>query len=946
VLLIGRPAEKQALHEVLETVRAGTSGALVLRGEPGVGKSALLGYAIEHATDLQILRMVAVEPERTLGFAAVHQLLVPLLPAVDRLPEPQRRALGVAFGLVSGPPADPFLVGLAVLTLLADAGEVRPVLCVIDDAHWLDEESADVLSFVARRLRADRVGLLFALRDTTEPDPRLAALPGLRVTGLPEQDARELLETSIAGSIDAGVAARVIADTGGNPLAVVEAARALTTEQRCGRAPLPDPLPVGHRLEGSFVRQVRELPADTQALLLVAAADRPGRAGRLWQAGTALGIPGSAAAPAEAAGLASFWPEVRFSHPLVRSAVYHAATAVQRRQAHRALARACDPELDAVPRAWHLAAAAAVPDEGVAAELEAAADRAGSRGGYAATAALLERAAQLTPDDEARAERHLCAAQAHVLAGTVDRADALLVEATTGLRDPLSAAQAIRLRGRIQCTRGQVADAVSALVRAAERLLPLDPRATRDALLSALEAAVFAGWAPNASLLAEVARTARDLQPPEDPAEAAADLLLRGYTARLTDGYAAGVPALRRSFQAFLADDMDPDAALRRLELTAIAAADLLDDASVERLTTRWIERARARGALARLAGALAFRSVFVDGPGGRLTAAETAEAEARELGEITHNPAIVPPTGAHTLLTLALSGREAEARATAEAVAREAPSRGAAGEAALAAYGLGVLEISLGNYGSAVRCLEPAYIDDTPLIGTQALPDLVEAAVRAGRRDLAERALARLAERANATGTFLARGLLARARALTAAPAEARRDYEDALHLLGQTRAAPQLARAHLLYGEWLRRQRRRRDARDQLRPALDMLDRMGLRCFAERARVELRATGERARKRAVGTPEQLTPQEEQIAALVSRGEANRAIAAQLFVSPSTVEYHLHKVFRKLGVTSRTQLAHRVHEGLGPVDGSPSIGVRPLPHTVDTSAAPGRRRG
>lgn len=932
VRLIDRRAEKQAVHQVLDSVRAGMSGALVLRGEPGVGKSALLDYAVECAADLQIVRTVAVESERAMGFAAVHQLLVPLLPAVDRLPEPQRRALGVAFGLVSGPPADPFLVGLAVLTLLADAAEVRPVLCVIDDAHWLDDESADILSFVARRLLADRVAMLFAIREMTEPDPRLQSLRGLRIAGLPEQDAYELLETSISRPVNAGVAARIIAETGGNPLAIVEAARELSPKQLGGRAPLPEPLPVGHQLDVLFVRRVRELPTDTQTLLLLAAADQPGPGDRLWQAATALGIPESAAVPAEAAGLVVFWPEVRFSHPLVRSAVYHAATAVQRRRAHRALAAACDPELHAVPRAWHLAAVATGPGEGVAAQLEAAADRARSRGGYAAAAALLERAALLTPDGERRAERRLSAADAHLLAGAVDRTGALLTEAVPGLRDPRSTAQAIQLKGKIDFACGQVADAASALVCAAVRLRPLDPSAARDALLSALEAVVFAGWASSTALLHEIAQTARDLPPMRASPDSATDLLLQGYAARVTGGYAAAVPALRRAVQVFLVDEVDPDVALRRLLLIAIAAVDLLDDASVERLTTHWIDRARHSGALTKLAGALAFRSAVVDGPGGRLAAAWAAESEAHELAEVTGNPRVVPPSGAHTLLTLALSCQEAQARATAAAVAREAPGRGAAGEAAFAAYCLGVLEISLCNYGSAVVCLHPAYTDDTPLVGTQALPDLVEAAIRAGRRDLAERALQRLEDRATATGTPLALGLLARSRALLAAPAEARQDYEDALPLLGRTRAAPQLARAHLLYGEWLRRQRQRREARDQLHAALDMFDGMGLHGFAERARVELRATGEHARKRELGTPEELTPQEAQIAALVSRGQANREIAAQLFVTPSTVEYHLRKVFRKLGVTSRTQLAHRViNQGFGVLHPIPASEQRPL---------------
>jgi DNA-binding CsgD family transcriptional regulator len=913
VRLIDRDVAKQALSGVLDSLRRGMSGALVLRGEPGVGKSVLLGYAVEHAEDMQVVRIVAVESEKTLGFAAVHQLLVPFLPAVDCLPEPQRRALGVAFGLVPGPPADPFLVGLAVLTLLSDAAKTRPVLCVIDDAQWLDEESADLLSFVARRLLADRVGLLFAVRETADAKPRLQALPDLRISGLPEQAAYELLKTSISQPIDSPVAARIVTETGGNPLAILETARELTPEQLDGRVLLPDPLPVGHRLERSFLRRVRQLPPETHTLLLLTAAGSPGQGHLLWQAAAALGIPEAAAAPAEAAELVVFWPEIRFFHPLVRSAVYHAATAAQRRQAHRALAAACDPELDAVPRAWHLAAAAARPDEGVAAELEAVADRARSLGGYAATAALLECGAQLTPDEQTRAERKLSAAQAHVLAGTVDRANALLAEASRGLQNPLSTAQAIRLRGRIQATGGRVAEAVAALVDAAGRLRPLDPRAARDALLSALESAAFAGWASSAPLLDEIARIARELPPTGDPPDSAANLLLEGYTARLTGGYAAGLPALRRAVRAFLADDMDPDVALRRLELAAITGFDLLDDVAVERLTTHWIDRARESGALARLAGGLAFRSALVDGPSGRLAAAWTADAESRELGEVTRNPAIVPPTGAHRVLILALSGREAETRTTAAAMAREAPNRGASGEAALGAYGLGVLEISLGNYDTAVECLEPAYTDDTPLIGTQALPELVEAAVRAGRRDLAENVLQRLADRATAAGTPLALGLLARSEALLAAPAEAQEKYEEAVHLLALTRTVPQLARTHLLYGECLRRQRRRREARDQLREALDRFEAMGLDCFAERARMELRATGEHVPKREVGIPEQLTPQESQIAARVSRGEANREIAAQLFVSPSTVEYHLRKVFRKFGVTSRTQLAHHV---------------------------------
>ena len=920
--LINRHAEKQALHELLDSVRAGMSRVLILRGEPGIGKSALLDYAVHSATDLQVLRTAAVESEQSLGFAGVHQLLLPLLDGVDRLPMPQRRALGVAFGLVSEAPADPFLVGLAVLTLLSDAAEDRPVLCVVDDAQWLDKESAVTLGFVARRLLADRVGVLFGARESMEPVRHLQALPGLHIVGLSREDAHELLETSSSRPIETEVAERIVAETVGNPLAVVAATRALTPEQLGGRAPLPDPLPVGHRLEDLFAQRVRELPTDTQALLLMAAADHTSREATLWQAAAALAIPESAALPVEATGLVVLRPEVRFSHPLVRSAIYHAASPSQRRRAHRALAEACDPELEADARAWHLAAAAGGSDERAAAELEAAAARAGHRGGYAAAAGLLERAAVLTPDLERRAQRRVAAAEAHLLAGAVDRARALLAEATPDLHDSRSDAAATQLEGRIQLARGHVGEAAAALVDAAGRLGPLDARAARDTLLSALEATVFAGWASSTTLLQEIARTAGNLPPTGDPPDSPVNLLLQGCIARVTSGHEAAVPGLRRAIQAFLAEEVHPDVALQGLELVTIMAADLLDDAAVARLTSDWEDRARERGALAKLAAALAFRSAFVDGAAGRLAAARTAESEAHELAEVTHNPGIVPPTGAHTLLTLALSGREAEARATAAAVAREAPGRGAAGEMAMASAFLGMLEISLGNYGAAVRCLGPAFTDDTPLVGTAALPDLVEAGVRADRRDLAEHALQRLEDRATATGTPLALGLLARSKAQLAARDDAGKKYEEAIDLLGRTRFASHLARAHLLYGEWLRRQRRRREARGQLKTAHDMFDAMGLNAFAERAGMELRATGERAPKREIGDPEELTPQEAQIAALVSRGEANRDIAAQLFISPSTVEYHLRKVFRKLGMTSRTQLARYVIEQGGDVRG------------------------
>jgi DNA-binding CsgD family transcriptional regulator len=910
--LVDRSADQQALEELLDGVRGGTSGTLVLRGEAGIGKSALLGYAVESAADLRVLQMAAVESETAMGFAAIHQLLLPLLPVTDRLPPPQQAALRAAFGVIGGTPPDPFLVGLAVLTLLSGAAGGRPVLCVVDDAQWLDDESAEALAFAARRLLADRVGMLFAVRDSTDRDRRLQGLPELRLAGLPEPHARELLATRVSTPLDPEVAHHLVLETGGNPLALIEAARDLTPEQAAGHAPLPEPLPLGPRLETPFVRRARTLPPDTQTLLLLAAAGGQGNVQRLWQGATTLGISASAALPAETAGLAVFWPEVRFCHPLVRSAVYHAATTGQRRQAHRALAAACDPEHDAVSRAGHLAAAASGPDERVAAHLEASAKQVRGRGGSAAVARLLERAAQLTPDRSRRAERHLRAAEAELLAGAVDRAHALLARASTDLHDPLARARATWLDGRIQQARGRPRAAAATLLRAAEDLQSLDPSAGRDALFAALDAAMSAGWGAGSALLQDIGRTAENVAAAATSDVTPADLLLSGYAARVGVGHTAAVPVWRRAIDLVVTDDAESGVWIDRMVPAVVAAAELWDDAALELLTERWVQLARSTGELTTLQVALDLRIVYADVPGGRLAAAGAAAAERSEFATATDNAGTDAARGHYGLLALVFAGREREARATAAALTREARDRQALGDVIMVAYALGVLELSLGNYEAATGWLDQVCEDDGPL-AAYALPDLVEAAARAGRQDTADNALGRLTERATVAGTPLALGLIARSKALLADSDEARNDYEEAVELLGRSRSAPQLARAHLLYGEWLRRRRRRREARSQLRTAHDMFETMGLEIFAARAAAELRATGEHPRRREVGTKEALTPQEAQIADLVSQGEANRDIAARLFISPNTVEYHLRKAFRKLEVTSRTQLARRV---------------------------------
>src|SRR3954447_12865712 len=671
--LVDREAEQEVLRDLLGNARTGMGGALVLRGDAGIGKSTLLEQAIASAPDLQVLRVVAAESEMALGFAAVHQLVRPLLPGLDRLPEPQRRALGICFGLVSGPPADRFLIGLAVLTLLADAAANRPVLCVVDDVQWLDDESADVLGFVARRLLADRVAVLFAVRDTTERNSRMTGLPELRIAGLSTRDAGVLLEAVSGETVDADVSEHIVAETGGNPLVLLELAREQTPAQLAGRLPLPEPLPLGRRLEGQFGRRVRRLPPDTQALLLLAAADQPADPCRLWRAAAELGIPESAATAAEAAELAVFWPEGRFQHPLVRSAVYHAATAAERRQAHRALAAACAADVDVDRRTRHLAAATAGPDATAAAEVEALAERERSRGGYSTVARLLERAAALTPDPTLRATRLLRSAAAELSAGAVDPAGSPLAQATPRLRGQVPRGEAIRLEGTIRLAAGRGAESASTLLRAARELQPLDPRAARDSLLTAVEAVLYAGWSGQEPLLRQIARVAGELPASEGADVPALDLLVQAYARRASSGYVAAVPAFRRAVDAFLAEDLDADVVLQRSLLAIAAAAEVGDLVAVDALANRWVRLARETGALSTLPLALAVRGAFADVPRGRLADATAAAAEGCQLAFATGNPRAAGSAGNQGLLALVVSGREAEARATAASMTRDA---------------------------------------------------------------------------------------------------------------------------------------------------------------------------------------------------------------------------------------------------------------------------------
>lgn len=870
------------------------SGALVLRGEAGIGKTALLEYAIASAGDMQVARVVGVESEIELGFAGLHQLLLPFLPELDRLPAPQRQALGSAFGIIGDVAADLFLVGLAALTLLADAAAKRPVLCVFDDAQWVDQASAKALGFVARRLLADRIGMLFAVREPGERRVELEGLSDLRVGGLCDDDARELLASVAAGGLDKRVGERIVSETRGNPLGLVELGAHLTAGELSGSAPVREPLPVGGRLEAHYLRRVQTLPEDTQTLLLIAAAEPSGDPALLWGAVGRLGLGREVADVVAVDGLLQLTPRVAFRHPLVRSAVYHGASSIVRQRVHEALAAASDRDTDADRRAWHRAAATITADEEIAVELERSAIRARRRGGYAAAAKFLERAADLTPDPERRAARLLAVARAELTAGSASKAQAQLRRANVDEGDPAQRAETLRLQGAIQVAVGRASEGFEHLFAAAHALEDLEPAASGEVYLEAIEAAIYAGR--SARLQVAEALAVRQRPPPAT----AAELLLDGYLKRFTGDFSAALPLFRRAITALL----DDEAGVRWMFLGCLAAADLWDLDLWRALCTQWVRVARETGALRSLPFALAllagaeFRS-------GRLRACIALGEEAAEISAATTG---ILPEGDHDAALLVWTGPETAARAANDAQIRELLDRG--WNTSFSDACRATLELGLGNFEAALAAALKACDDSGVMTQHLALPDLVEAAARTGHADQAGDAIRVLSEHARASGTPLALGLLARSAALLASHDEANRHYREALEHLRRTPAVPELARTHLLYGEWLRRERRRREAREELRTAHEMLDTSGAELFAARAGQGLRATGEQVRKRTVQTQADLTPQEARIARLASDGTSNAEIAAQLFISPSTVAYHLRKVFRKLNVSSRAQLA------------------------------------
>ncbi|HEY2602970.1 MAG TPA: AAA family ATPase [Thermoleophilaceae bacterium] len=904
-----RKSECSALNGLLETARAGESGLLVLRGEAGVGKTALLDYAVRSASGFRVLRAVGVESEADLAFAGLQQLCGPLLDGLERLPDPQRDALSVAFGLSEGEAPRQFVVGLAALSLLSASAEDEPLLCVIDDAQWLDLASAQALGFVARRLLAEPVVILFATR---APADELAGLAELVVDGLGEDDARSLLASTTEGQpLDERVRDSIVAEARGNPLALLELPRGLTpAELAVGFGPHPR-LPLSGRIEESFQRRAAELPPDTRQLLLVASADRLGDPITVWRAAERLGVGRDAAGPAVAADLIEIGERVVLRHPLVRSAVYRAASLDERRAVHRALAEVTDAALDPDRRAWHLAAAAARPDEDIAAELERSAGRAQERGGRAAAAAFLERSAELTLDPQLQALRRLSAAGASLAGGANGRAQALLNQAAPHLVDAGARAQALRMEGMIRFGDGRGGDTPSLLFDAAMALRDVDPQAARATLVEALEAAMWAGRLTTGTTTVDVAEAANALLGLGDD-ESLPNLMLRGYTERLTTGYPAAVGWWRRAAEP-QADDALLAASFQSLGMLWTATGELFDFDRHSATARTHVRLARNQGALVRLPAALSCLA-WNELLSGRIETADALVAEAAQIATANGIPSMPGAQEMMGLAVLAWRGRE-EARAVAEAVTSEAFERGQGLGITLAQYCLTTLELGHGRYQEARAHALAVYEEDPLYIGSMALADAVEATARSEDIDTAHEVLARLTERALASGTPWALGLLARARALLAADDDAEPLYREALEHLSRSGVVTDHARARLLYGEWLRRRRRRRDARFQLRLAHDMLQATGGAAFARRAEIELLATGERARTRVSETRDRLTPQEQQVAQLAAGGQSNAEIGAQLFISPHTVAYHLRKIFNKLDLTSRNQLSAAMDE-------------------------------
>ena len=898
---LGRTRERERLDAMLGQARDGRSAVLVVRGEAGIGKTALLRYAARQASGLRTTEVEGIQAEMELSFAGIHRLCTPILDGIEVLVEPQQHALRVAWGMAPGDAPDRFLVAVAVLNLLSATAEKRPVLCLVDDAQWLDAASVQALGFVARRLVAEPMAMIFSLREPTTTRA-LDGLPQLSVQGLDEPDARALLSRAAPGPLDDRVRERIIAETQGNPLALIELSQTMSRSERAaGFAPAAGgDLP--SQVQDRYLRRISALPTATQRLMLLAAAEPLGDAALLWRAAERLSLEPGALVPATEAGLLDIDDRVRFRHPLVRSAVYRAAWLDERRRVHNALADVSDPELAAERRAWHRALAAAEPDEAVAAELERSAGRAQARGGLAAAAAFLERATALTPRTALQTVRALAAAEVSFEAGDFQSTSRLLATAESGPLDGFQRARAALLRGHAALVSAYASDAPSLLLQAARELETFDVTLARRAYLTAWGAAVSANHLAGAGVLGEICSAVRAL-PSLPTTPHPFDLLIEGFALLTTDGHAAATPILQRAAKAVR--ELTVDDMLRWGWLAPGASSatwDLEGSLASNELKAQLVRRAGALGELPIHLQSLALDRTW----SGDLAGAGVLVAESESVAAATGTAP--PPI---TLLMLRASqGRESEATPLIEEVVQQATEAGQGMAVMVGHWAASRLNNGLGRYeaaASAARKVIENAIDPWTPVG--ALPELVEAAARVGETPLAREVLDRLVATTQPAGTDYALGMEARSRALLSGGDAAEPLFHESIERLGRTSVRPELARARLLYGEWLRHDGRRGESREQLRIAEQMFTEMRMEAFAGRTGAELIATGAKPRTRHFEAREELTAQEEQIARLARDGLTNAQIGTQLFLSPRTVEYHLHKVFGKLGIDSRTGL-------------------------------------
>ncbi|MEV0036025.1 AAA family ATPase [Streptomyces sp. NPDC050804] len=917
--MVGRFAEREAIEQLLDAARDGLSGVLVLVGEAGIGKTRLLEHAAAQATGIGLTRLVGVEAEQLLGYGALHRLLRPHLNRIYRLPTRQQDALNAALGLADISHSDRYLVGLATLALLSSAASELPMLCLIDDVHWLDRESAETLAFVARRLHADSLGLIFAARNDLADHRLFDAMPSLHVGGLPAADARELLSLAVNGHLDTAVADSIVAGTGGNPLALIELASYLGAEQLAGVAPMPEPLPVSRLLEEHFRQSVAALPPDTRMLLLLMAAAPTDDMAVVWHAAGVLGLPARSAVAAVEAGILDHGAGLGFRHPLIRSSVYAAASGHDRRRIHAALEAASDPARAPDRRAWHRAQAALGPDDAAAADLDAASDWARARGGYSAQALFLSKAAELTVEPAKRAERYLAAAQAHLTSGDRAAVHPLLDLAVPALRHPSARARALRIRATAELFDTGNDRVPAMMLDAVAELADADPRMTWELLYEAMHAAVIARDPMHRTTLADVAKAAVATPHRPDAPAWSPDELIKGLALRTVYGYENSVATIQEALAKLRASAELHDVASPFSIIVSLAADDVWDiEASVE-IVGRLAAADRSQGALYGLSLSLSVLA-YTEIRNGRLTAADALFAEADDYATAI---GLTTQGDLNRALLYAWMGRESDVRAVVATMDVVATTYGLGMLRHLALHALCVLDLGMGRYDEALRHALPVYEEDVPSQGNLVLPLLVEAAVRAGDRHTAALALKRLEERAQLAGTPWALGLLARCRALTDETADAEIRYRESIDLLATVPLAAEHARSRLLFGEWLRRRKRRSEARIHLRAAYESFGAWGASLFAERARIELLATGETARRRVPETRFDLTPQERQVALQAASGLTNAEIASRLFITTSTVEFHLNKVFRKLGLTSRRQIAAAL--GRPGFDGGPS---------------------